>query len=230
MRQEKMPKLIHRAGGSILTVGGRPPADTGPAQEAMEDRTLTMIVVPYGEIIKVRTKTERYSERFERYAFDADLGSRDLEANPVKLILKHRHSDATAAIGKLTAWRDTAEGLQATFEVLDTRAGAEVLTQARAWVLQPSVGFIPIATRSEQGGKLRVRTQVKLDEVSLVPIAAYRGARILGTQVIGRARHPRMSNLDRAMLDLKQAELEAPRPRLKIAQAWLKHAERRNSK
>ena len=129
-----------------------------------EDRTVSGIAVPYGDVISV----SGYKERFERGAVD--------NIEDVKLFYGHEHP-----IGKVTRFEDREEGLFIEAHISDTERGNEIRTLLKDGVLNKfSVGFQAIADRQEEG--VVVREKVKLREVSVVAFPAYDNASVLSVR------------------------------------------------
>lgn len=125
-----------------------------------ELREVTGLAVPYGQVTTVGS----YRERFERGAV------KDSEA----ALLFYGH---TEPIGKLVEAEDTEDGWKIRAKISKTPRGDEVMTLLRDGVLTKfSVGFQPIEERNDNG--VVVRTNVRVHEVSVVPLPAYAGAEI----------------------------------------------------
>jgi len=126
-----------------------------------EERTIVGLAVPYGQEIELTGNTK---ERFEPGAIDG--------VEDVKLFYGHEEP-----IGKVTEGRDTPEGYEIVAKISDTPRGNEVYTLLKDDVLNRfSVGFFPVVDRKE--GQTIVRELVDLKEVSVVPFAAFDGAKI----------------------------------------------------
>lgn len=128
-------------------------------------REVTGIAVPWDAEIAVYG----YRESIAR-------GAVETIDNP-KLFAEHR-----AAIGKLTAWRDTDEGWEITARISETPLGDEFYTLLRDGVIdRMSIGFEPVEqteTVAADGSVVVRRTLIRVYEVSLVPFPAYDGAAI----------------------------------------------------
>lgn len=149
------------------------------------ERIIEGIVVPYGETSFLTD--EPRGERFRSGALTRTIRDR---GDRIKLYCSHDHS---IAIGKAIAWKPTHEaGLWAQFRVAATPAGDAALLEVREGMLDAfSVGFLPKReTRAADGAREVIEAQ--LHEVSLCPIGAYDGARVLAM------RQPRSTGLPAA--------------------------------
>jgi Escherichia/Staphylococcus phage prohead protease len=136
------------------------------------ERIVEGIVVPYGET-SMLTEDPR-GERFRSGSLTRTVKDR---CDRVKLFRLHDHS---VAVGKALAWRPAHEaGLWAQFRIAATPAGDETLGEVREGMLDAfSIGFLPKReTRGADGAREIIEAQ--LHEVSLCPIGAYDGARVL---------------------------------------------------
>ena len=129
--------------------------------DTLEERTIVGLAVPYGQEIELMGNMK---ERFEPGAIDG--------VEDVKLFYGHEEP-----IGKVISGRDTPEGYEIVAKISDTPRGNEVYTLLQDDVLNRfSVGFFPVVDRKE--GQTIVRELVDLKEVSVVPFAAFDGAKI----------------------------------------------------
>jgi len=145
----------------------------------MSERIVEGIVVPWSET-SFLTDDPR-GERFRAGSLTRTLKERK---TPVKLFRNH---DWDTAVGKALQWKTHHEaGAWAQFRIAATQAGDDVLTEVREGMLDAfSVGFRPMReTRGTDGAREIIEAQ--LHEVSLVPIAAYDGARVLAMRSAGR--------------------------------------------
>jgi HK97 family phage prohead protease len=138
------------------------------------ERIVEGIVVPWGET-SFLTPDPR-GERFRSGSLTRTIKER---GDRVKLYRTHEHA---VAVGKPTAWKNTDAGLWASFRIAATPAGDDVLLEVREGMLDAfSVGFLPKReTRAADGAREIIEAQ--LHEVSLCPIGAYDGARVLAVR------------------------------------------------
>ena len=139
--------------------------------DAPDGRLLEGIAVPYGTV----TMKGPYpgGERFARGAF-----KRNLKAQGGRLPKLFHNHDHTHAIGTPVSVRDTDDGLLASWRIADTPAGNAVLQEVREGVLDAlSVGFQTVREEAVDG--VREIREARLLEVSLTPMPAYDGARVL---------------------------------------------------
>lgn len=145
-----------------------------------DGRTIHGIVVPYGQIARVRDGGKPYKESFQQGAFARTLNNR---RSPVKLLSQH---DPSTPIGRAVDMREDAAGLYGAFRVSNTAPANDQLELARDGVLDSfSVGFSPV--KSTVRGDVTVRTEVALREVSLVTFPAYEGAAVAGIRSLDPA-------------------------------------------
>lgn len=131
--------------------------------ESVETRTVSGLAVPYGQIIDIGG----FQERVERGAFDT--------AKSIPLLWGHDHKDIP--IGRVTAMRDTENGLEIDAVLNDTDKGENVYRALKAGdVSKFSIGFIP--TKSRREGDVVVREKADLKEVSVVNFPAYSQASV----------------------------------------------------
>jgi len=146
-----------------------------------DGRTVHGIVVPYGQVARVSDGGPSYKEAFQRGAFAKSIASRG--ERPVPLLAQH--DSRQFAVGRSVEFTDTAEGLRGAFRMLNSRPGNDALEAATEGVVSFSVGFGPIADRMDGG--VKVRTEAKLSEVSLVTFPAYEGATVSGVRSLAGA-------------------------------------------
>lgn len=168
-----------------------------------DTREFTGIAVPWDTEARVRDWWDEYIEEFERGSVqDSD-----------NALVYWRHEEP---IGKLVGARDTDEGWEITGRLSDTPRGNEGYQLLKDEVItELSIGFIPEEWREEvlEGGTVkRIRTKVKVREVSLVPFGAY-GQSATVSQVRERANPqkkeepPMGDTITRADLDDLQATI-----------------------
>lgn len=136
------------------------------------ERTLEGIVVPYGETTFLTA--DPAGERFVAGSLNRTVTDRGAR---VKLFRAHDHS---RAVGRAVGWDpDNRRGLWGAFRVAATAAGNEVLDEVREGVLDAfSVGFRPLQARRGRDG-VREIVEAALHEVSVAPMGAYDGARVM---------------------------------------------------
>lgn len=138
----------------------------------VEGRTVEGIVVPYDETTFLTDNPA--GERFARGSLDRTVRDR---GRRVKLYRSHDHSHAVGVpLGFDAAHK---RGLWASYRIAQTPAGDEVLAEIREGVLDSfSIGFRPLQFRNGRDGSREV-TEAALHEVSIAPMGAYDGARVL---------------------------------------------------
>lgn len=128
-----------------------------------ELRQVSGLAVPYGQTIDLGG----FQERVERGAFDT--------TKTVPLFWGHDHKDIP--IGRVTAMRDTDNGLEIDAVLNDTDKGENVYRALKAGdVNKFSIGFIPVKSRDDNG--VIVREKADLREVSVVNYPAYSKASV----------------------------------------------------
>ncbi len=128
-------------------------------------RTITGIAVPYNV---AATVTDGTTVMFK-------AGSLPTDGKAPKLFMYH---DSTQPVGLVTGRTDTADGMLFTASVVETQAGDEALTLAKAGVLDSvSVGVNAKDFYRDDDGTL-VITAAEWVELSLVPVPAFTGASI----------------------------------------------------
>lgn len=139
---------------------------------APDQRILEGIVAPYGETTFLTD--DPAGERFARGAFDRTVEQR---GDRVKLYRAHDH---TRAVGVPVEFDPANKrGLWASFRVAATAAGDDVLAEVREGVLDSlSIGFRALRAQRGRDGAREV-LEAALWEVSLAPMGAYDGARVL---------------------------------------------------
>jgi uncharacterized protein len=141
----------------------------------LEQRTIEGIVVPYNETSYLTP--DPAGERFLPGSLSRtvkDRGSR------IKLFRNHDHREA---FGTRSEWDpNDSKGLWARFHVPPGAARDEFLNDVAQGLLDAfSVGFRPIRTRRAQDGAREIQ-EAALHEVSVAPLAAYDGARVLAVR------------------------------------------------
>lgn len=139
-------------------------------------RTVAGIVVPFDTVARVSDGGPSYDESFRRGAFAKTIKER---GDKVKLLSQHQAG--RNPLGRAVSLREDAKGLFGEFRVSKTQAGDEALELIRDGALDSfSVGFAPVNHVTENG--VKVRTEVRLREASLVTFPAYDDARILAVR------------------------------------------------
>lgn len=162
-----------------------------------DGRTVHGLAVPYDTEVEVRDWEGAYREVFRIGAFAKTIKER---GHKVKLLDSHkRYSDP---IGRAVALEERSDGLYGAFRIAQTARGDEIIQLIRDGALDSfSVGFRPQRTRwsdlndeikglrkdyvrrREDGSLvLAERTEVRLDETSVVPFPAYDDAEIVGVR------------------------------------------------
>ena len=150
------------------------------------ERIVEGIVVPWNETTHL-TEDPR-GERFRPGSLTRTIKER---GDRVKLFRNHDHDQA---VGRAVQWKAAHEGgCWAQFRIAATSAGDDVLAEVREGMLDAfSVGFLP--KRETRGGDgAREIIEAQLHEVSLCPIGAYDGARVLAMRSGGSHGHTEAS-------------------------------------
>lgn len=197
----------------------------------MSRKALARLVVPF--VLKADVDTE--SRTFEGLAatWDEDLGNDIIHKGAFKnsladwkksndampLLNSHNHFDIFSAIGQMTEGKETKEGLDTKWEVMDGPEGDGVMTRlrpskktGRPIIGKMSIGFIPTKFEFEQPegtdsfwDRKRHINEATLKEVSLVLFPMNPNAAIDASSVkmwlksLEGADPREMSNLDRTM-------------------------------
>jgi Escherichia/Staphylococcus phage prohead protease len=139
-------------------------------------RTVFGTVVPYGQVAEVSDGSRPYRERFEYGAFARSIRER---ASKIKLFTGH--DTRRLPVGRAVELAEHQTGLQAAFEIAQTRDGDDALELVRSGTVDSfSIGFRGIHERLDGG--VVVRTEAALMEVSLVGLPSYAGATVAGTR------------------------------------------------
>jgi HK97 family phage prohead protease len=140
--------------------------------EAVTDRTITLLVAPYGTDTHLGGGVR---ERITRGAFG--------EPDPTKVVLKLE----TAAnhqgpvIGRAMAFTETDAGLEATFKVSATQAGDDALVLAADGAVGASAGMMILDASPDRDGVMELR-RADLREVTLTGTPAYQEATVLAVR------------------------------------------------
>lgn len=139
------------------------------------ERVVEGVVVPWNETSYLTPDPK--GERFMPGSLTRTIKDR---GSRIKLFRGHDHSRAVGVPLEWDATRDA--GVWASFHVAETAAGEDVLAEMREGLLDAfSIGFEPVRERRGSDGAREV-VEARLFEVSLVPLAAYDGARVLATR------------------------------------------------
>lgn len=164
-----------------------------------DGRTVTGVAVPFGVPTVVDDGYGAYQEEFRRGAFTRTIAERGTR---VKVLAQHNRQ--VMPIGRATLLREDPTGLYAELRISQTAAGDEALELIRDGALDGlSIGFNDIRDERGPDGTV-VRTEVRLNEISVVPFAAYENAVITGVRSENHTPH---LNLARARLALIEATL-----------------------
>lgn len=156
-----------------------------------DGRTIFGLAVPFDISTQIRDAEGDYAESFRFGAFSKTIEGGALKR--VKLFVKHnRQAVPTGVAAELT---QDPRGLIAALRVSKTQAGDEIIELVRDGALdQLSVGFRPVQTIWDDigvhaGRRMTpaiagnaIRTEVRLDEISVVDFAAYDAALIGGVR------------------------------------------------
>lgn len=149
------------------------------AEPTGDGRTLIMRAVPYEyEIESAQGLRPGEREVFTRGAFDAQVRTASAPGR-VKLTLAHpRPGDVltNSLVGVLTRMEDRTDGLYVEGRMATSSVANDALALVNDGVLdQVSVGFVPLATKREQGDGFTVlrRVRAHMDHLALLPAGAY---------------------------------------------------------
>lgn len=139
-------------------------------------RTIEGIIVPWDRSARVSDGGPSYDEMFQRGSLTKTIAER---GDRVKFLAQHM--SRTNPLGRATELREDGAGAFGRFAVSKTQAGDEALELVRDGALDSfSVGFTPVKHEKRNG--VVVRTEVRLNEVSLVTFPAYEDARVLAVR------------------------------------------------
>lgn len=149
-----------------------------PDLEVRSDgRTVHGVAVPWDTPARVNDGFGPYTETFRRGSFERTIRER---GHKVKALANHDRR--SLPLGRAHVVREDAAGLYTELRVSKTRAGDEALELVRDGALDAfSVGFLPVKQVDGPDGLVE-RTEVRLNEVSLVAFPAYDGAAIAGVR------------------------------------------------
>jgi HK97 family phage prohead protease len=147
-----------------------------------EGRTIDGVCVPYDEISYLTPNPA--GERVLRGAFAKSVQQ---QASKVFLFRGHDHAHP---VGRAVRFEDRPDGLYGSFSVRRSVLGDEVLADVREGYLPAmSVGFKPVQARRGRDGETEV-VEAQLKEVSLLPLGAYEGAKVLALREADVMRTP----------------------------------------
>lgn len=156
-------------------------------------RTICGTAVPIGVEAEVSDGYGTYTERFAPGSFRRTLAER----GPGKVKAYANHGRSRLPIGKATVLREEPGRLYCELALSRTAEADEVLELVRDGVADSlSIGFRSIAHRNV--GHVLERTEVALDEVSIVAHPAYQGATIAAVR---QELPPLSADLARRQLD-----------------------------
>jgi Escherichia/Staphylococcus phage prohead protease len=139
---------------------------------AMDERIVEGIAVPWNETSYVAG--DAAGERFLPGSVTRSIRSR---GDRLKLFRNHDHTTAIGRTVKLDPRHEA--GLWGSWQIANTPAGDAALQEIAEGMLDAfSVGFRPLKVRRGQDGAREV-VDAELHEVSLAPLGAYDGARVL---------------------------------------------------
>jgi len=145
---------------------------------SLDERTVEGIAVPWGEVSYLTP--DPAGERFLPGAFTKSLRER---TSALKLFVAHDHSHAVGRATKLDPRHP--DGLWASWGFFRTPAGEAAMQEAAEGALDMfSVGFRPVKHARAADGVRDVQ-EAELHEVSIAPIGAYQGARVLAMRTPG---------------------------------------------
>lgn len=108
---------------------------------------------------------------------------RSAKNKPIYLLDSHKHYSVDDVLGKMVAAQETDEGLEAEFELRDTRNAQDALKAVEGGFIDGlSIGYEPTGEpryeKTLSGKTIRHLTEIKLHEVSLVVFPMNEGARV----------------------------------------------------
>lgn len=176
-----------------------------------EARTLTGLVVSYGETIEV---DGMFRERFDKGSVGGAVGR--------PLFYGHDHRQGATPIGVVIEERDLDEGHEITARISDTPKGNEVHTLLRDGVIKTfSAGFNPVENRVEDDVVVRVATEFL--EASVTPFAAYKSAKVSevrsADKIITKEKDSEMETTDEQVAGLRDTVTDLERKLAVLADA-----------
>lgn len=159
-----------------------------------DGRTIDGVCVPYDEISYLTPNPS--GERVMRGAFAKSLAQ---QAGRIFLFRGHDHSHP---VGKAVSFEDRPDGLYGSFRVRSSVLGDEVLSDvAEGYLPAMSIGFKPVQARRGGNGETEI-VEAQLKEVSLLPIGAYEGARVLAMR---EAQYVKLATIELSEIDMRPA-------------------------
>jgi HK97 family phage prohead protease len=113
-------------------------------------------------------------DMIEKGAYRRTIRDWKSSGRTIPLINQHNYYDVLNVVGKLVAARETDEGLETTFQVVDSQKGNDLLSLIKEGMLDglsigyETRGWRPPNEEEKQRGVFRVLTDVELKEVSVV--------------------------------------------------------------
>jgi uncharacterized protein len=140
-----------------------------------DERTVEGIGVPWGETSYLAA--DPAGERFLPGSLTKSVRER---GQRLKLFTAHDHSHAIGRVVRIDARHP--DGLLASWQLFRTPAGDAALAEIAEGALDSfSIGFRPVKTRRADDGAREI-VEADLHEVSVAPIGAYDGARVLSVR------------------------------------------------
>ena len=173
-----MTEILHRASFAAVEI-----------RAAGDGRTIVGCAVPFDR----PTDVGGYVESFTRGAFARTIAERG--AARVKVLAQH--ATGVNPIGRATVLREDPAGLHVELKISRTQLGDEVLALIDDGALDGlSVGFQPIRAVHNPSTGVVERTEVRLDEISVVSFPAYDGARVLAVRAATPQQQSALTELD----------------------------------
>ena len=149
---------------------------------ASDGRTISGVAVPFDRA----TDVGGYRESFTRGAFARTIAEKG--AGRVKALAQH--ATGVLPIGRASLLREDPGGLYAELRISRTQLGDEVLALVEDGALDGlSIGFVPLRSSHNASTGVLERTEVRLDEISVVAFPAYDGARVAAIRSTPQQQH-----------------------------------------
>jgi HK97 family phage prohead protease len=177
------------------------------------ERTIELVVMPYGEETVVPWQGRMIREVCEPGAYDGI----ERRANRVKV---NRDHDITRTVGRAVRfWPAHERGLVAEVRIAQTPLGDETLQLAEEEILDASAGFLPMpGGESWVGRNLRRLTKVWLGHIAMTPDPAFESARVLAVRSAEERIEPvGTPNLDQVRAWLYESRHDARRETTRYA-------------